>query len=162
MEIKKKAIRLLIGSFLAYAVLVATHLGEFWPFSVYPMFSIAGKPWTRSLVREIPEQMASSDEIWKVVGFDNLPGNQLAMNDIGVSQNDMANMVKKTKVWNEAKVRGLRSLLESELQTKSLMVYRARGEKVDNPEEPVKIEFTPFILLNSDTTIFNPNLEFQH
>jgi hypothetical protein len=40
---------------LIYAVLVASHEGEFWPFSIYPMFSQAGNPWTRAMVIDVTD-----------------------------------------------------------------------------------------------------------
>ncbi|UXP30912.1 hypothetical protein N6H18_11175 [Reichenbachiella agarivorans] len=161
MDLKKKTSQLLIGSFLVYALLVATHLGEFWPFSVYPMFSQAGRPWNRSLVRDVDANMISSDDLWKEVKLGDLPGEPVPMVPLGISQNDMANMVSKTKVWDSDRVLGLRKLFDKYLDEKIFLVFKAHGEKVDNEEEPVSVKFTPFILLSADTTIFNPNLDIQ-
>lgn len=36
---------------VVYGLLVAIHLGEFWPFSIYPMFSQTGNPWTGAAER---------------------------------------------------------------------------------------------------------------
>ena len=47
-------VRLLLGAFWISGALLATNLGEFWPFSIYPMFSKAGGEWTRAVVLEIP------------------------------------------------------------------------------------------------------------
>ena len=54
MTFRRKALRITLGTLIVYALLVATHLGEFWPFSIYPMFSQAGNPWSRAVVREMP------------------------------------------------------------------------------------------------------------
>lgn len=56
MRFPKRALHIVGGVLVVYALLVATHLGEFWPFSIYPMFSQAGTPWTRAVVRELPSQ----------------------------------------------------------------------------------------------------------
>lgn len=34
-------------------LLVSTHRGEFWPFSIFPMFSQAGNPWSRGVVENV-------------------------------------------------------------------------------------------------------------
>ena len=44
MQHAKKAGCLLVSLFMLQTLLVSTHLGEFWPFSIYPMFSRGGHP----------------------------------------------------------------------------------------------------------------------
>lgn len=162
MSLKSKTTRLLVGTFLVYGLLVATHLGEFWPFSVYPMFSKAGRPWNRALVRDVSAStILPESQRWTPVDFDGLPGAPIQTDILGISQNDLANMVSKTKVWNADRVEGLRVLFKNQLGNQTLMVYKARGEKTGNSDLPVKIEFTPFIMMTPDTTIFNPNLEVK-
>lgn len=162
MTLEKKTSKILVGSFLVYAILVATHLGEFWPFSVYPMFSKAGRPWNRSLVRQINQSDLNPNTLWKVTDFDNLPGEQVVMNDLGISQNDIANMVSKTKVWDKDKVSNLRKLFGGHLEGQIFLIYKVRGEKVEDADRPIAIKFTPFTVLLSDTTWFNPNLQIPN
>ena len=53
MNFIQKSVRITLISFIIYGALVATHEGEYWPFSIYPMFSKAGNPWTRAIVRDV-------------------------------------------------------------------------------------------------------------
>ena len=94
----KKAGRLLAGILLLQAVLVFLHLGhvgdvwppgnprhelgEFWPFSIYPMFSQGGRPWVRSLVREVTD--ASDPQLWRPRIVDELPGAPYVMDTRGI------------------------------------------------------------------------------
>ena len=48
-----RGLKLIGWLFLLSTVLVASHKGEFWPFSIYPMFSQAGNSWSRALLIEI-------------------------------------------------------------------------------------------------------------
>ncbi|GAB5408705.1 MAG: hypothetical protein BalsKO_10700 [Balneolaceae bacterium] len=45
---------------------------KYWPFSLYPMFSQAGNPWTRAIVTDI----SSSDEqdIWETTSLAEING----------------------------------------------------------------------------------------
>lgn len=164
----KRAGRLLVGLMGIMGVLVFTHLGdvypaernhelgEFWPFSIYPMFSQGGNPWKRSLVRELPD--ADAPDRWQPRTFDTLPGTPYALNDVGILQNDIANFISKTKVWNARRVAGMRRTFGDELDTKYLMIYRAQG-RID--ADSVAVVFTPFLLLAPDSTYFNPNLSYR-
>src|SRR5690625_1138715 len=57
-----KALKILGVLFLVHAILVSTHEGEFWPFSIYPMFSQAGNPWARAMVLDVTDLEES--ELW--------------------------------------------------------------------------------------------------
>lgn len=150
----KNAIKV-IGIVLAvYAVLVATHRGEFWPFSIYPMFSQAGNPWTRAVVRTVPER--SEAHSWNAVPFSDLPGEPYPVTPRGLNQNDIANYVSKTDTWTTQRLRGFRSLFEENYDfSEALLVMKVRGELEDNA---VSIEATPVMRLHRDTTFFNPSL----
>ena len=71
---------------VVYAVTVATNLGEFWPFSIYPMFSQGGNNWSRSLVREFPEDDSTS---WEVVGLADVPGAPFSVKNESNSERDI-------------------------------------------------------------------------
>ena len=43
--------------------LLPSHEGEFWPFSIYPMFSQAGNPWTRAMVLDVTT--TPDAELWE-------------------------------------------------------------------------------------------------
>lgn len=140
-----------------YTLLVATHLGEFWPFSIFPMFSQAGNPWTRSLVRQVPEDRPT-DRTWKTVSLEELPGEPLRLAEQGINQNDVANFVSKTRAWNEQRLRGLRHLLEVPRINRTLHVYRVRGRLGENA---VEITAEPLILFAPDTTFTAPSINIS-
>ncbi len=163
----KTAARVLVGLFVLQAVLVTTHigdfwpqerrheLGEFWPFSIYPMFSRGAHPWVRSLVREVPD--ASDPQLWQPYSINNLPGEPYALNRVGILQNDVSNFISKSQTWSERRVAGLRKVFGEELESKNVLIMRADGSITG---DSVSVVFTPFLLLAPDTTYFNPHLVY--
>ncbi|GAB5486203.1 MAG: hypothetical protein Pars93KO_26370 [Parasphingorhabdus sp.] len=155
MSDKKRSIRITLITFLLSAILLATHEGEYWPFSIYPMFSQAGNPWTRAIVTDI----SSSDEqdIWETTSLAEINGVVVGMRSIGVDQIDFSNFVSKTKDWNPKRVQALRTMLNEEnFQNEDWMIFKVNGKLVG--KDSVVVETTPYLLFKSDTTIFNPNL----
>jgi hypothetical protein len=140
-----------------YMLLVATHLGEFWPFSIFPMFSQAGNPWTRALVRRVPNEQPDK-QLWNAVTLDQLPGKPLRLAAEGVNQNDVSNFVSKTPMWDEQRLRGLRKLLETSRGDETLLVYRVRG-RLD--QDTVKTTAEPLILFTGDTTFISPPMNIS-
>ncbi len=138
-------------------MLVATHLGEFWPFSIYPMFSQAGTPWKRAIVQDVSK--TTIDSLWKTTDKDGLPGKTVALDKLNVNTNDIANYISKTEVWTHKKQSGMRKLLRKKLSESNLLVYQARGS-LTKDDEP-QIEFIPFIYLTADTTLLNNNLRVE-
>ncbi|MDX1586597.1 MAG: hypothetical protein R3222_07630, partial [Balneolaceae bacterium] len=53
---------ILIAVLVVNIALVATHEGEFWPFSIFPMFSQAGNPWSRGVLERVDNRNDTS--IW--------------------------------------------------------------------------------------------------
>jgi hypothetical protein len=122
----RRAARSLAGTFVVFALLVATHLGEFWPFSIYPMFSSAGNPWIRSLVHEIDHDVSDA-EVWRPGGPSDLPGDVLPLQSHGIFQNDLSNFISKTSDWTPERIRGVETMF-SHLETdRRFVVYRVRG-----------------------------------
>lgn len=155
MNLHRRSIRIVGATLLVYAVLVATHLGEFWPFSIYPMFSQAGNPWTRAVVREVPESAQNAS--WDATPFTDLPGQAFSMVPRGISQNDVSNYVSKTSAWTPERLRGLRSLFEANYDfEQSLLIYKVRGSLQG---DSVAISATPVMMMQRDTTRFNPSAE---
>ena len=155
MDSERKAFKAFVTIFLGFAVLVATHEGEFWPFSIYPMFSQAGKVWTRTMVREVPESLQKNPETLEVVySLEHLPGQPFAMNQVGINQNDVSNFVEKVKNWDQEKVEGIRKLFSSELKDKSLLIYKVQGRLSSTDSDSVITSYTPFVLLSDTETIF--------
>ena len=171
MQYYKKGGRLLVGILIVYTVLVLLHLGhfgdvwppretrhelgEFWPFSIYPMFSRGAHPWVRSHVREVDD--VADPQLWRVRGFDDLPGRPYVLNTRGIMQNDIANFIAKARSWDAQRVAGIRSVFEVDLRDKNLLLYRVDGTIGD---DSVSVTFTPFLLMAPDTTYFNPTLTY--
>jgi len=155
MRFPRRALRIVGGVLVVYALLVATHLGEFWPFSIYPMFSQAGTPWTRAVVRELPSQTDPDTLSWEAVSLQELPGAAYPVAPKGINQNDVANYVSKTDRWTDERVRGLRSLFtKGRTLSSPLFVYRVRGEL---EADTVSVTATPVLLFEPDTTQLNPS-----
>ena len=157
MNIYRRSIRVIGGVLVVYALLVATHLGEFWPFSIYPMFSQAGNPWSRSLVREMPPEMADVEALsWSSTRLTNVPGEPYPLVPRAINQNDVANYVSKTETWSPERIRGLRSIFAKNRDLPApLLVMRVRGELAG---DSVAVRATPVMLFAPDTTYLNPSL----
>ncbi|MBB4070129.1 hypothetical protein GGQ18_002737 [Salinibacter ruber] len=155
MGFPKRALQIVGGVLVVYALLVATHLGEFWPFSIYPMFSQAGNPWTRAMVREMPSQTDPDTLSWDAVSLQSLPGASYPLAPKGINQNDVANYVSKTDQWSDERVQGLRSLFtKGRSLSAPLLVFRVRGEL---NSDSVGVAATPVLLFAPDTTRINPS-----
>jgi hypothetical protein len=158
MDTLRKAKKITLYTMLVYVLLVATHLGEFWPFSIFPMFSKAGNPWTRAMATDVTAVDDSTRTlIWTIDEVESLPGPVFSMRTIGVDQIDYANFVSKTRDWTPQRIQALRDKLGSAaISDKSIMIYKVRGGMT--PDNDVKVIATPFLLLTPDTTYFNPLL----
>ena len=146
-----KSLRVLLVTTFVYALLVATHLGEFWPFSIYPMFSNAGRSWSRAVVREIAPDAVLP---WRPVSIDSLPGRALPLAPRRLSAIDLANFVAETDVWDDARVSNVRSMFKGHLQSRGLAIYRVRGQLAGSD---VMVTFVPVIVITEDTTLTNPH-----
>lgn len=143
------------STFFVYVVLVATNLGEFWPFSIYPMFSQGGIPWSRAVVREIPRDDPALG--WESRTVSQLPGEPYPLLEHGVDPIDLANFVSKTRIWDERRVHGLRKMFgEGEIARRDLLVMRVDGRIVD--DDSVSVSFVPYALMTADSTALNSSL----
>jgi hypothetical protein len=124
-------------------LLLATNLGEFWPFSIYPMFSRAGRPWTRSIVRELePGELIPSGAL----AYDELPGKPFGLNPNGLQQNDVANIASKTVAWTPKRVEALGHLFGEVTRSRRLLLLSAHGELVNGQ---VEVRFKPLAELDA-------------
>lgn len=154
----KKASKATVITFIVYGVLVATHLGEFWPFSIFPMFSQAGNPWTRAMSMDVTDDYEDlGDTIWTIDIVEDLPGTHFALRQYGIDQIDFANFVSKTRDWNDVRLQALRNMIgERNIENRYLMVYKVTGKMT--PDDEVVIQATPFILLTPEGNQLNPLL----
>lgn len=135
--------------------MLATHEGEFWPFSIYPMFSQAGNPWSRGLVEEV--QDTTRKDLWDIKPLHEVEDRVLTLKDYGIHEIDFANYISKTKVWDDEKINGLRSTFQiDKYPGKMWMATRVIGYLTEN--DSVVIETIPMFLFTADTTIKNPTL----
>ena len=155
MQPYKRSIRALLGTLLVFVLLIAPHEGEFWPFSIYPMFSQAGHPWSRAVVRDLGDQTSVAD--WDAVPAAELPGEPLALIPHGVRPIDLANFISQTDVWDTDRVQGLRNLLYGQNEDRHLLVMRVRGTIDEGGSTDVRFE--PYVLLAPSETRLNPRLQ---
>ena len=147
----RRAVRLLIVTFLAYGLLVATNEGEWWPFSIYPMFSQAGNSWSRTIVRAEEADLVR----WDTLAFADLSGEPFSLVDHGVDPIDLANFVSKTRSWNESRVNALRKMFRIEQpDVPPLVVYRVNGHMIG--EDSVALRFVPYAAMDAQKTLLNP------
>lgn len=154
-KFNKRGMKILGITLLIYAILVAPHEGEFWPFSIYPMFSQAGNPWTRAMVLDVTDQ--TEEERWEPRLLQERTADAVSVGSYGVDQIDFSNFVVKTETWTEARRNALIIMFGSEnIEGKQWMVSKVRGELIG--QDSVAIEIRPFIMITADTTYLNPNL----
>ncbi len=143
----RRAGRALLIMVLIGGTLVATHEGEFWPFSIYPMFSQAGRPWNRMLVRDVTT--VAETELTQDRSPEDLPGSPLALHALGIPQNDFNKLIKLTDVWTDERKAVLRGMFQSVLdQGRTLLVYRVHGDVTDDGQAYSIAE--PLVLLDRE------------
>ncbi len=129
--LRRRTGRIMIALVALNVGLLATHEGEFWPLSIYPMFSRAGRPWNRAVVRELEPAELGAIELTAVpveITFAHLPGQGVSLRERGVDPIDLANYVSKTGDWDAARQRGLEVMLgEVASSGRVLAVYRVDG-----------------------------------
>ena len=123
-------------------LLLASQRGEFWPFSIFPMFSRGGRSWTRTLVRDVS---ASPDGAWNRPG---LIGEPFALDAAAIAQNDLAKIVLSFGEQVDADEAALLARLFAPARsTRKLVLYRATGAL--DARGGVAIETTPLVLLDA-------------
>lgn len=151
----RRAVLALVTNFGVYAGLVATHRGEFWPLSIYPMFSLAGRPWRRALMVELPP---GAQVRWESTTLDSLPGAPLSTEAVGVSTNDMSKFVQLTERWDDAAVATMRELWWPVLEDgRVLLLLRADGHL--DASGTVITRLTPLLRLTATDGVVNPTLK---
>lgn len=151
----KRGLKVIGITLIIYAILVAPHEGEFWPFSVYPMFSQAGNPWTRAIVLDVTDMDANV--MWMEHSLEDRKAGVVPVRSYGVDQIDFSNFISKTQNWTDSRRSALHSMFGgNRIGDRQWMVSKVRGEM--SGTDSVAIRITPFIKLTSDSTFLNPNL----
>ncbi|MDR8392093.1 hypothetical protein NC796_13145 [Aliifodinibius sp. S!AR15-10] len=147
--------RTLLVVFLINAILVSTHKGEFWPFSIFPMFSQAGNPWSRGLVIEVDDM--NRKDLWETKSLSSIDDRVVALREHGIDDIDYANFISKTKNWDEERIQALRNLFQIEQQGDAKwLASRVTGHLTE--QDSVVVKVIPMFLVTSDTTYKNPDL----
>lgn len=158
-ENSKRGMKIIGILLLIYGVLVATHLGEFWPFSVYPMFSKAGNPWTRAIVLDVSD--VPDEELWDPRTLTGLDLDPVAIGKIGVDQIDFSNFMSKTENWTVNRRNALRSMFGPDnIGSGRWMTAKAHGKLVG--PDSVTVVIQPFLMVTSDSVYMNPRLDQSH
>lgn len=170
-EVKDPVRRAMLAAgvtFVAYTVSVAPHEGEFWPFSIFPMFSRAGKPWTRALVLDLAPNEGVADpsgeradnsgrDTWGPWSMDNLPGRPFSTRAAQVSTNDLSKFIQLTNTWTHERKEALLKLFEAPLnEGRHLLLLRVRG--TPTAEGGVEIALTGLVRMSSQGLVVNPAL----
>lgn len=141
---------------LIMAVLLAPHEGEFWPFSIYPMFSQAGHPWTRAMVVDVTE--LNDDEIWEAYSLENMQADPVPVGKYGVDQIDYSNFMSKTENWTESRRNALITMFGADqIGSDRWMASKVHGRMVG--EDSVAVVIQPFLMFTADTVYLNPHLD---
>ena len=149
-----RGLKILGWLFLLSMVLVASHKGEFWPFSIYPMFSQAGNSWSRALLIEIEPD--DTTNIWDEKPLGSIDQrNVVPVKRLGVDQIDYSNFISKTEHWTPGRINALKTLFpEQRLQGRTVMATKATGKLVR--DDSVSVILLPMFLINADTIRVNP------
>lgn len=146
--------KLLFAVFIINILLVSTHEGEFWPFSIFPMFSQAGNPWTRAMVVDVQRD---GQDIWATQPLDSVAARAVSLNEYDVDQIDYANFVSKTEIWTDRRIRALRRLFDIDRRPgEQWMITKVHGHLTET--DSVVVEAVPLMLITSDSTYKNPDL----
>ncbi len=121
-----KGVRALAVMSLVGIALLASHRGEFWPYSIYPMFSVAGRPWRRAIAREVSD--VPVEELWRPRTVQTLAGRPFPVEEHGIPQIDFTEYVNHSSRWDAARVAGIRALFAAPLRTRTLLIYEVRGD----------------------------------
>lgn len=147
----RRIVRVLVLLVTLYAILVTTHAGEFYPMSIFPMFSQAGKPWTRIVVRELAE----TDTLhWDAVEDQEfLPGQAFALKTTGIDPVDFGHLVLGLHAQDSLRLAALQRLGRTYFEGRRLLVLQVQGRLAAGD---VHLTFMPLLVLTGDTVILNP------
>ena len=145
----KKTLWILI---LFYVSLVATHRGEFWPMSIFPMFSQTNITWEKVFVQIVENFEFNENQYSYDLG--SLPGKPFRLDNTSISQNDLSNYIQRTENWDKGEIMHIRNYFKDYLAEQDLLIIQAKNV-LENRKEEFKIKYHPYIYLSSDTTIIN-------
>jgi hypothetical protein len=129
---------LALSSLAAYALLVGLHAGEFFPFSIFAMFSGAGRPWARATVRELKGEAAEPS--CAPLLADELPGEPFPIHSLGLDQNDLSKfLLPMAKGPAPTDLVLLEKMFDVAHSPRELVIYQARGAR--DPDGSVQVRY---------------------
>lgn len=142
----KRAVFLTLSLFVLHAALVATHRGEFWPFSIYPMFSTGAADWQKVVVREVSSD--ARDVMASNLGA--LPGRSFPLEDQDLSEHDLSNLVARTESWTSERREVLRRFFSTvDLEERTLLLIAV--QPVIEGGNRVAFQTVPLLLVDADS-----------
>jgi hypothetical protein len=142
----------LVALLAAYAGLVLTHRGEFWPFSVFPMYSTGRSAWSRPVLREVS---GAGPAPWQVVDLAHLPGRPFSLFEAGVQRAALRRAFRTPWEWEAEGIASLRSLVGEEgIRGRRLLLFDVRGTLA--AVDGVDVECVPLALFTEEATLVNP------
>ncbi|MFW6347236.1 MAG: hypothetical protein ACOC2C_01330 [Cyclonatronaceae bacterium] len=160
----RRAMKIIFIVFIINGLLVASHEGEFWPFSIYPMFSQGAKPWTRAAVRDITEDVREAQQtaeagFWESTSFREMPGQPYALQNEGIDTIDFSNFVSKTENWTDGRREALRTMFGDRVlqeEQRVLLIMKVSGNIDENDD--ITIQAVPLFMIDGEGSIANPTL----
>lgn len=150
-----RGIKVLGVVMIFYILLVATHEGEFWPFSIYPMFSQAGNPWSRALVMDVTD--VPDEALWDILRLHDSDPSIIPVGRYGVDQIDFANFISKTEEWTPSRREALLTMFGPDaLQGRRWMAASVHGAM--DEESSVTILIVPLLLMTEEGVILRPEV----
>src|SRR5262245_47895977 len=143
-EVEQKAaqrrfVRLLSGLLATYLFLIIIHADDFWPFSRFPMFAAAGRPFTRGLLRELTP--AELEQPLLEVDEEQLPGRALGLRSLGKNQDDVNQLVRRVDSGKPADLQFLADYLGEARKERHMVLYLVRGRF--RARRQVSVRFRP-------------------
>jgi hypothetical protein len=141
-------VRLLLGLLAAYLLLIMVHNDDFWPFSRFPMFSAAGRSWTRGLLRELtPAELAQP--LLEVEGDQLLPGRPLALHSLAKNQDDLTQLVRRVDSgMSPQDQQFLADYLRDARKSRHMVLYLVRGSF--RARRAVRVRFRPVAVIGPE------------
>lgn len=140
--------RLAIGVVVANFLLIATHGGDFYPFSRFPMFSRAGRPWTVALVRSVTPEEAQQP--LGAVEESALPGQPFPIHRHHINQDDLSAVIRPMKApLTPEQTAFLAQYFQSVRGNAQLVLYRAEGKRAKQGGG-VEVRFQPLAVMGPE------------
>jgi hypothetical protein len=144
--LERRFVRVGAALLATYLVLALTHGGEFWPFSRFPMFSNARKPWLRATMRELSD--AELARPLAEVGERDLPGAPFPLTALEVEQNDLSEVIKNMGESLDAEELQLLRRFGARIGQRKVVLYAVRGRL--RSDRSVRVRYRPLALLTHD------------